>query len=289
LSIAAALVTIALKTLAYTVTGSVGLLSDAFESTVNLVAATVALLALRLAARPPDDNHHFGHGKVEYFSAGAEGGMIFVAAGAIVVTALPRLIDPQELQDVGVGLLVSSVASVVNLAVGLVLVRAGGRFRSITLTADGKHLLTDVWTTAGVFVGVIGVQLTGWPRLDPVIALVVAANIIATGVRLLRRSTAGLMDEALPAADHDAIEAVLDGYREQGVEFHALRTREAGEWRFVTVHVLVPGAWSVQRGHDLVELIEADLSRAVPGALVFTHLEPVEDPASWADIELGPR
>lgn len=288
-SIAAAISTIILKSAAYLVTGSVGLLSDAFESTVNLVAAVMALLALRLAARPPDENHHFGHGKVEYLSAGAEGGMIFVAALAIVVTAIPRLVEPRELEAVGVGLVISAAASAINLAVGLVLVRAGRRHRSLTLTADGHHLLTDVWTSVGVFAGVAATALTGWARLDPIIALAVAANILVMGVRLMRRSTAGLMDEALPAAEHTAIEGVLDVYRAAGVEFHALRTRESGERRFVTVHVLVPGAWTVQRGHDLVEEIEADLCAAVPGALVFTHLEPVEDPASWDDIELGPR
>ncbi|MPY94643.1 MAG: cation diffusion facilitator family transporter [Acidimicrobiia bacterium] len=289
LSIAAALTTFTLKAVAYLVTGSVGLLSDAFESTVNLVAAIVALLALRLAARPPDHNHQFGHGKVEYLSAGVEGGMIFAVALAIAVTAVPRLLEPRELEALGLGLAVSAVASAINLAVGLVLVRAGRRHHSLTLSADGQHLLADVWTTAGVFVGVIAAQATGWERLDPVVALLVAVNIMVTGVRLMRRSTAGLMDEALPEGEHAAIDGVLDGYRAQGVEFHALRTGEAGSWRIVTVHVLVPGAWSVQRGHDLVEQIEADLGRAVPGAAVFTHLEPVEDPVSWEDVELGPR
>lgn len=289
LSIAAALATISLKTVAYAATGSVGLLSDAFESTVNLVAAVLALLALRLAARPPDHNHHFGHGKVEYLSAGAEGAMILAAAGAITVTAVPRLVSPQELESVGLGLAISGAASLVNLAVGLALRRAGRRHHSLVLVADGQHLLADVWTTGGVFVGVTAAQLTGWTRLDPIVALLVAANIVVTGARLVRRSTAGLMDEALPAAEHDAIASVLDEYRARGVEFHALRTGEAGSWPFVSVHVLVPGAWSVQRGHDLVEEIEASLGRAVPGALVFTHLEPVEDPASFADIELGPR
>lgn len=289
LSIAAALATISLKTVAYAATGSVGLLSDAFESTVNLVAAVLALLALRLAARPPDHNHHFGHGKVEYLSAGAEGAMILAAAGAITVTAVPRLVSPQELESVGLGLAISGAASLVNLAVGLALRRAGRRHHSLVLVADGQHLLADVWTTGGVLVGVTAAQLTGWTRLDPIVALLVAANIVVTGARLVRRSTAGLMDEALPAAEHDAIASVLDEYRARGVEFHALRTGEAGSWPFVSVHVLVPGAWSVQRGHDLVEEIEASLGRAVPGALVFTHLEPVEDPASFADIELGPR
>ena len=290
LSVAAALVTITLKLAAYAVTGSVGLLSDAFESTVNLVAAVVALFALRLAARPPDENHQYGHGKVEYFSAGVEGGMIFVAALAIGVAAVQRLVDPRELDSIGLGLAASTVASVVNLVVARVLLRAGHRHRSLTLVADGRHLVTDVWTTAGVLVAVVATTLTGWWWLDPVIALGVAANIVFTGVRLLRTSLAGLMDEAMPRDEIDALQVVLDGYRAtEGIQFHALRTREAGAWRFVSVHVLVPGAWSVQHGHDLVERVEADLADAVPGAQVFTHLEPVEDPLSWADVDLGPR
>ena len=290
LSVAAALVTITLKLGAYLVTGSVGLLSDAFESTVNLVAAVFAVFALRLAARPPDDNHQFGHGKVEYFSAGVEGAMIFVAALAIGVAAINRLIHPRDLEGIGVGLVISVLASLVNLAVGLVLLRAGREFRSVTLTADGHHLITDVWTTAGVLVGVIATRLTGWSPLDPIVALAVAANIVFTGVRLLRSSTAGLMDEAMPKADISIVEEVLDRYRcTRQVEFHALRTREVGAWRFVNVHVLVPGVWSVQEGHDLVEDLEVDLDVALPGTLVFTHLEPMEDPLSWADVELGPR
>ncbi len=290
LSIAAALTTITLKLGAYAVTGSVSLLSDAFESTVNLVAAVVALFALRVAARPPDDNHQFGHGKVEYFSAGVEGAMVFVAALAIGIAAVQRLIDPRDLDGIGLGLVISVVASLVNLGVGLVLLRAGRQFRSVTLTADGHHLITDVWTTAGVLVGVIATKLTGWSRLDPIVALAVAANIVFTGVRLLRSSAAGLMDEAMPRSEIDIVEEVLDRYRcTRQVEFHALRTREVGAWRFVNVHVLVPGVWTVQEGHDLVEDLEIDLDVALPGTLVFTHLEPMEDPLSWADVELGPR
>lgn len=287
LSVAAAVVTIALKTGAFFLTRSVGLLSDALESVVNLVAALVAVLALRVADRPPDQAHHYGHGKAEYFSAAVEGLMIVVAAGLIVVSATQRFLHPRPLERLGVGLAVSAVAALVNLAVAVVLLRVGRRHRSIALTADGRHLLTDVWTSAGVLVGVGGVAVTGWERLDPVVAVLVGVNIVVTGVGLLRHSTSGLMDSALPTGDQAAIEAVLDRYRSGEVAFHALRTRVAGRHRFVSVHVLVPGAWTVQRGHDLVDRLEADLAAALPGATVSTHLEPLEDPASWADIAIG--
>jgi len=284
LSIAAALSTIALKTAAFALTGSVGLLSDAMESVVNLVAAVVALVALTIAGRPADDQHQYGHSKAEYFSAGAEGLMILVAAAAIVASATGRLLHPRPLAQVGVGVAVSVVAAAVNGAVAYVLLRAGRRHRSITLTADGRHLLTDVWTSAGVVFGVTAVALTGWDRLDPLIALGVGVNIVVSGWRLVRHSVGGLMDTALSPDDHAAIDVVLRGYRQgEGIRFHALRTREAGARRFVSVHVLVPGSWTVQAGHDLLERLEADLRDALGGAQVFTHLEPVEDPASWAD------
>ncbi len=288
LSIAAAVVTMGLKTGAYLITGSVGLLSDAMESTVNLVAAVVALWALHLAARPPDRSHHYGHSKAEYFSAGVEGLMIFVAAAAIIWTAVHRFLHPQALERVGAGLAVSMVAAGVNLAVALVLLRAGREHRSITLTADVRHLLTDVWTSCGVLVAVLAVGLTGWEWLDPTIALIVGVNILVAGAVLIRRSSAGLMDAALPLADQDAIDLVLEHFGGEGVQFHALRTRESGHRRFVSVHVLVPGAWTVQQGHDLLERLEAELVEALPGAVVFTHLEPVEDPASWGDSDLSP-
>jgi cation diffusion facilitator family transporter len=283
LSIAAAVATILLKTGAYAVTDSVGLLSDALESGVNLVAAVVALVALTVAARPADREHPYGHSKAEYLSAGIEGAMILVAAGAIVVSATGRLLDPRPLEQVGVGLAISAVAAAVNGAVASVLLRAGRRHRSITLVADGRHLLTDVWTTAGVLAGVAAVEITGWERLDPIVAIAVGFNIVFAGWRLISRSVGGLMDVALPPADCDAIDAVLARYRHDGVHFHALRTREAGRHKFVSVHVLVPGTWTVQAGHDLLERLEADIETALGGAIVFTHLEPVEDPASWGD------
>ena len=287
LAVAAALVTIALKTLAWAVTGSVGLLSDALESVVNLVAALLAVVVLRWAAKPADAEHEYGHAKAEYASVGVEGTLIFFAALSIVWTAAGRLVDPVALEEVGVGLVLSTLASLVNLGVGIGLVRAGRRHRSITLEADGRHLLTDVWTSAGVIAGVAAVALTGWERLDPLIAIVVALNIVVTGASLVRRAAGGLMDRALPAPERAAIEVVLERYSADGsVRFHALRTRQAGRRSFMSVHVLVPGDWSVQRGHDLVERLEDDVLAELPGLAVFTHLEPLEDPASFADAQL---
>lgn len=283
LSIAAAVVTLSLKFGAYSITGSVGLLSDALESLVNLVAAFVAFWALTLAARPADDEHTYGHSKAEYFSSSVEGALIVVAAIGIVLTAVPRIIHPQPLERIGLGLVIAVVAAVINGAVALVLLRAGERLRSIALRADGKHLLTDVWTTGGVLIGVALVGLTGWDVLDPIIALLVAANIVWTGTRLVHESGLGLMDTALPGVEQQIIADVLDGYRKQGIEFHALRTRQAGSRRFVSFHVLVPGTWTVQRGHDACEEIELALHRALPDTTVFTHLEPREDPTAFAD------
>ncbi|HEY3686239.1 MAG TPA: cation diffusion facilitator family transporter [Streptosporangiaceae bacterium] len=286
LSVAAALATIALKTVAWLLTGSVGLLSDAAESVVNVVAAVLALAMLRWSAKPADDEHAYGHTKAEYFSAGAEGMMIFVAAVTIAVAAVDRLLHPQPIEDVGTGLTISAAASVINLVVGFLLLRAGRANRSIILEADGKHLLTDVWTSAGVIVAVAAVHLTGWQRLDPVIALAVAANIIYTGAGLVRRSAGGLMDRALDAPERSRIDAALAPYEADGIVFHALRTRQSGSRAFVSLHVLVPGAWTVQRGHDVAEDIEAALRRALPHAVVSTHIEPVEDPRSYEDIGL---
>lgn len=283
LSILAALLTMALKTLAWWVTGSVGLLSDAMESVVNLVAAVVALVALRVASQPADEHHAFGHGKAEYFSAGVEGALILVAAASIAWAAVERLLDPRGLESVGVGLGVSVVAAALNGVVATVLLRAGRSHRSIALEADGRHLLTDVWTSAGVLVGVGLVSFTGWTVLDPLLALAVAANIVVAGVLLVRRSVEGLMDIGLGELDVAAIDGALAPFRAEGVVFHALRTRQAGQQRFVSLHVLVPGAWTVQRGHDLLERIEASVSTSLPGVVVDTHLEPVEDPVSWRD------
>lgn len=285
LSIAAALVTIALKTGAWWITDSVGLLSDAAESTVNLVAAVVALIALRIAARPADSSHHYGHAKAEFFSAAAEGTMIFGAAIFIIYTAVQRFLDPQPVENVGIGLAVSVVASLVNGGVALVLLRAGRQHRSLTLVADGKHLMTDVWTSAGVVVGVVLVALTGIERLDPIIAALVGLNIIWTGWRLLQQSAEGLMDPAMSEEDNTALAEVLGAHATDGVHFHGLRTRQSGHLSYAEVHVLVPGAWSVKRAHDLVEVIEADVANRFAELTLSTHLEPREDPRSYEDFE----
>jgi cation diffusion facilitator family transporter len=283
LSLFTSLVVIALKLAAYHLTGSVGLLSDAVESVVNIVAALVALAVLTYAAAKPDREHNFGHEKAEYFSSGIEGALIFVAAGGIAWTALPRLFDPQPLDQVWAGLALSIVASVANAACAWVMMRAARAHRSITLEADARHLMTDVWTTAGVFVGVVLVQTTGWLRLDPLIALVVAVQIVRTGWQLMARSFDGLMDRAVPDEDRAAIVSVLEVLRREGGDYHALRTRVAGAKSFVDVHVLLPGGTSVQAGHDLCERIENEIQAKLPHVEVLTHLEPLEDPRSWDD------
>jgi cation diffusion facilitator family transporter len=271
---------------AYFITGSVGLLSDAIESVVNLAGGVMALCMLSVAARPADEDHAYGHSKAEYFSSGVEGALIVIAAISIVVAAVPRLIAPKPLQEIGVGLAVSLAASLINLGVALVLLRVGRQHNSITLEADAHHLLTDVWTSVGVLAGVGLVALTGWNALDPVVALLVAGNIIWTGVGIVRRSVSGLMDTMLSAPDLAIVRKVLDGYSTDGVQFHALRTRQAGARKFVSVHVLVPGQWTVQQGHELLEHIEGDVRRALPESTVFTHLESLDDPASWEDQSL---
>ncbi|MGW3481600.1 cation diffusion facilitator family transporter [Rhodococcus indonesiensis] len=275
LSLAAAVVTIVLKASAAWATGSVGFLSDALESGVNLVAAVVALIALRVAARPPDASHHFGHGKAEYVSALVEGAMIFVAATAIIWTAVERLISPVPLVQPGLGLALSTVASVINLGVGLTLLRVGRTHRSITLVADGKHLLTDVWTSAGVIVGIALVAVTGWEPLDPIVALAVGVNILWTGYRLLRGSVSGLLSAALPQHEQDQVNAVLDGFRaECPVEFAPLRTVESGRQRQVFVVVTVPGDWTVRTAHDMADRIEAAIDAVLPHTETFIHVEP---------------
>lgn len=287
LSIAAAIVTISLKTGAYLLTGSVGLLSDALESVVNLIAAVVALIALWVAAKEPDEEHAYGHGKAEYFSSGLEGLLVLLAAVGIIVTAIPRLIHPVPIEKVGAGLAVSVVASAVNGAVAWRLFRASKKHRSITLLANARHLVTDIWTSAGVIVGVALVAITGWHRLDALVALAVAANIVWIGYGLVRASMQGLLDSSLPVEDLAAIEAVLSRYREEfPIQTHALRTRQAGARRFMSVHVLVPGDWTVQHGHHIVERLELDLHAVLPEMTVFTHLESLDDPASWEDQTL---
>lgn len=286
LSIATALATLALKCIAWLITGSVGLLSDALESIVNLAGATMALAMLSIAERPADEGHAFGHGKAEYFSSAFEGLLILLAAAAIAVAAIDRLAHPKALEQIGIGLIVSLLASLINLVVGRVLLLAGRRHRSITLEADAHHLLTDVWTSAGVILGVAGVAFTGWLWLDPALALLVAINIVWTAWRLLQRSATGLMDGSLPPEQHALLLTILERYRVLGIDYHALRTRESGARRFISLHVLVPGAWTIARGHQLVEDLEREIRQVLPQASVFTHLEPLDDPASQDDISL---
>jgi cation diffusion facilitator family transporter len=284
LSIIAAVATIGLKLSAWLFTGSVGLFSDAMESLVNLVGGMMALAMLEVAARPADEDHAFGHSKAEYFSSGIEGTLILFAAMAITFAAVQRLLHPKVLEQPGLGLAISVAASLINLFIALVILRAGKIYDSITLRANAQHLLTDVWTSAGVLIGVIMVVLTGWHWLDPGVAILVAANIVWTGVRIVRASIFGLMDTVLPPEELAKIHQVLEPHKQTGVQYHALRTRQSGSERFIFLHVLVPGEWTVQRGHDLIERIEADIRSILDNATVFTHLEAQEDPAAWDDI-----
>lgn len=283
LSIGAGVSTLGLKTVAWQLTGSVGLLSDALESIVNVIAAVVALWVLRVAATPADAEHPYGHHKAEYFSSGLEGALILAAAVGIVASAIPRLIHPVPLESVGVGLGVSTAASAINLAVGRLLIVRGRALRSIALEADGHHLMTDVWTSAGVIVGIVIVKLTSVEWLDPVVAIGVAIHIVWTGIQLLRRSGTALLDASIPEEERRSIEAVLDGYKREGATWHALRTRQAGSRRFVSLHVLVPGDWTVQKGHDLLERLEDEVRSLAPETKVTTHLEPLEDERAHLD------
>lgn len=286
LSVAAAVITFVLKLAAWRVTGSVGLLSDALESLVNLAAAFVALGSLAVAARPADDDHAFGHSKAEYFAAGTEGALILVAAAAIGWSAVDRFFAPQPLQEPMIGIAISVVASCVNFGAARVLLSVGRKRNSIALEADAKHLMTDVWTSAAVVIAVAFVALTGWWWLDPLIGLLLALHIVVTGVSLVRESMLGLMDTGLPDAQLEIIRTTLGKYATEGVQYHALRTRRAAARQFMSVHLLMPGNWSISRGHDLAERLESDLRQAVPGLIVLTHLEPDDDPVSWQDVEL---
>ncbi|MCB9151588.1 MAG: cation transporter [Caldilineaceae bacterium] len=283
LSVAAAVLTIGLKTGAYLLTGSIGLFSDALESVVNLAAALMALTMLTVAARPPDEEHLYGHTKAEYFSSGVEGALIIMAAASIGYAALGRLLHPAPLEQVSWGLIVATAASLVNLFASRLLRKAGENYGSITLVADAKHLMTDVWTSVGVVLGVAAASLTGWLWLDSVIALLVAIHILWIGVQLLRESALGLMDTALPAEERAQIVEILERYRRHQVTYHSLRTRRAGLRRFMSVHVLTPGIWTVQEGHNWLERIEAEIRTALPNITILTHLEPVEDPRSMDD------
>jgi cation diffusion facilitator family transporter len=286
LSIFAAIVTISMKSAAYFLTGSVGLLSDALESLVNLAAAVVALLVLTLITRPANDEFTFGFSKAEYFSSGFEGGMILLAAAGIIITAIPRLFNPVLLEQLGLGLAISVAASLINFIVAQILLRAGRRYNSITLEADARHLMTDVYTTAGVLVGIALVMITGWLWLDPVIALIVAVNILFTGYHLLVRSGRGLLDVAVPSEDLTSVKSILESYKDQGVSYHALRSRQAAARKFLVVHLLVPGDWSVRKGHKVAEQVETRVLESIKNANIVTHIEPVDDPLSMQDASV---
>ncbi len=283
LSVAAAVATIFLKTVAYFLTGSIGLLSDAVESLVNLAGAMMALAMLTVAARPPDKDHAYGHSKAEYFSSAVEGTLIIVAALAIAAASVKRIITPKPLEQLGIGLTVSVGASLINLGVALILKKAGRKHNSITLEANSTHLMTDVWTSVGVLAGVGAVAITGWLRLDPIVALAVAANIIWSGVSIIRKSVHGLMDTSLPPAEQKKILDILGAYVDKGIVYHALKTRQSGSRRFVEFHLLVPGDWTVREGHRMAEQIEKEIKNTLPEIAVITHLESLEDPGSWED------
>jgi cation diffusion facilitator family transporter len=287
LSLATGFLVLGLKLAAWQLTGSVGLLSDALESTVNIGAALAALFALRAANRPADAEHHFGHGKAEYLSAMVEGFLILAASAAIIATAVERLLAPQPLEQVGIGMVVSVLASVLNGAVAVILMRVGRAHRSMVLVADGKHLMTDVWTSVGVVLAVGAVQLTGWVRLDPVIALAVGANILWTGWGLLRTSVSGLLDEKLSDDEIGEVVAVLQRHRSDELVFHALQSRASGRQRFVSMHMLVPGTRSVREAHDLAVQVEQEIDEALQDTVVMIHIEPLEDPRAWNDTPLG--
>jgi len=286
LSIFTAIATISLKTIAYLLTGSVGLLSDAIESLVNLATAIIALLMLRIAEQPPDEEQRYGHSKAEYFASIMEGLFIFIAAIAIIFSAVDRIIHPKIIEQAFLGLGISVIASIINYIVSLRLLKVGKRHQSITLEADGHHLMTDVVTSVGVIIAVFLVSVTGWQILDPIIAILVAINIIFTGLKLMKRSILGLLDSSIPKEELNIINNILKSYERKGLKFHGLRTRQSAQRRFVDFHVLVPGSWTVQKGHNLLEKIEKKIRDSIEKVTVSTHLEPVEDPRSLEDISI---
>lgn len=288
LSILAALLTLGLKFTAYSLTGSVGLLSDAAESLVNLLAAVTAFLSLLYAARPVDESHTYGHEKIEFFSSGMEGTLILVAAVGIAWYAVQRLFAPAPLESVDVGLLISLAASGINLGVGQLLLRVGRKHHSIILEADGKHLMTDVWTSVAVLIGVLLAWLTGITALDPLCALLMAGHIAWTGVDLVWRSFDGLMDHALPPGELAQLRRAIEAQLRPGMTFHALRTRRAGARRFIDFHLLVPGDLSVQQAHDVAERMEEAVRQEFAEAEVVVHIEPIEEQAAWEDSALLP-
>lgn len=285
LSITAAILTISLKFIAYSQVRSVGLLSDALESIINLVAAVVALIVLYVSEKPADKEHEYGHTKAEYFSSAIEGGLVLLAAGSIIRTAVPKLFNPRELQDINIGIIITVIASLINFIVAKILIHNGEKENSLLLKADGKHLIADVWTSAGVVIGIIIVKIFGILILDPIIAILIALNILRTGYKLLKESANGLMDVSIPQSDVKKIEDYLKKLEEQGVEYHSLLTREAGRQKFISLHLLMPGKWTVQKGHDIADKVEKDIENIFEEPTsVISHIEPIEDPASFHDI-----
>ncbi len=286
LSILAALTTILLKFAAYFQTGSMGFFSDALESLVNLFAAIIALILLHLSEKPADEEHEFGHGKAQYFSSALEGALIFIAAFSIIYTSIPKIFNPQPLNNIGAGSLLSVAAAIVNLVVGYILLKKGKKYDSIILEADGKHLIADVLTSIGVILGVVLVKVTGFYFLDPIIAIAVALYIVYIGFKLISRSTSELMDAAIPKEEQQMVVEYLDSLTEKNIEYHSLLTRKAGYRKFITLHLLVPGDWSVQKGHDCAEAIEQNIEQMFGNAnvTVTSHIEPLEDPVSFNDI-----
>jgi cation diffusion facilitator family transporter len=275
LSIGAAVSTIVLKFGAYKLTGSIGLFSDALESLVNLVAAIATLSAVTFAAKPADEQYSFGYYKAEYLSSALEGVMILVAAISICVVSVDRMLHPQPIEQMGWGIMISVIAALINGRVAIALLRSGKRLRSIALKSDGRHLLTDVWTSAGIVGGLIAANLTGWQIIDPLVAILVAINILKEGLHILQETTAGLLDAALPRKEQLVIKKVLRRYQNTGVCYQRLKTRLAGSQRFVSVNILVPGDWSVEQGHYFCDVIEIAIANALPGTHTTTHLEPL--------------
>ena len=285
LSIAAAVITIGMKFSAYFYTGSMGLLSDALESCVNLIAAVVALIMIHISEMPADEGHEFGHTKAEYFSSAIEGALILVAAFSIIWSAAPKLFNPTEIENVGLGLMISLGASFVNLAVAQVLIRNGKTHNSLLLEADGKHLMTDVWTSIGVIAAIGLVKLTGWLILDPIIAILVALNIVWTGFQLLKKSANGLMDASITDTELKMVTDYLDTLQTEEVQHHSLMTRQAGRRKFISLHLLMPGKWTIQTGHDIADRVEEHIEELFSEPVtVSTHIEPIEDPVSMRDI-----
>lgn len=281
LSVAAALATIAMKTTAYLLTQSAGLLSDALESGVNLLAAVAAYLSLGYSSRPADPTHTFGHEKIEFFSSGLEGTLVCVAGLGTAWYAVGRLIAPQPLTDLGLGMAIAAAAAGVNCAVGLLLVRAGRKADSLLVEADGQHLMSDVLTTGVVLLGLGLVWVTGVPQLDALLALGVGLHIVTTGFRLIRRSFDGLMDHALAPEEVERIRGMIRAALPEGADFHLLRTRRAGSRPFADFHILVPGSMSLAAAHEIADTVEEKLRTALPDLEVTTHVEPIEDLKSW--------